>query len=182
MSILETILKAQGGGLLKQISGVLGLPGDQAGSAISKLLPALTSGMKSNVAKPGGLESLLGALKGGGHTKYLDNPDSLTSADGISDGNSILGHLLGSKDASRKVAAEAAESTGIDLGILKKLLPMVATMAMGSLGKAQSSGGALASMLGAGSSAGGGMLTSFLDKDNDGSIVDDLLGMAKKFF
>ena len=26
------------------------------------------------------------------------------------------------------------------------------------------------------------MLTNFIDQDNDGSVVDDLMGMAKKFF
>lgn len=183
MSILETILKSQGGGLVKQVAGQLNLEEGQAGAAIAQLLPALTQGIKNNVTKPSGLESLLGALQGGGHDRYVEQPETLTREETVKDGNSILGHLLGSKDVSRRVAANAAQKTGLDTAVMKKMLPMVAAMAMGSLSK-ESKGGALASLLGGGGrqSAGASLLGQFLDKDNDGSVVDNLLGMAKKFF
>jgi hypothetical protein len=47
------------------------------------------------------------------------------------DGNGILGHILGSKDVSRQVAAQASARTGIGADVLKKMLPLVATLAMG---------------------------------------------------
>ncbi|MEO0574365.1 MAG: DUF937 domain-containing protein [Pseudomonadota bacterium] len=182
MSILETILKSQGGNLVKQLAGNLNLDEGQAGAAVAQLLPALTQGMKKNVAQPNGLESLLGALKGGNHSRYVEDPANLGSAETVQDGNAILGHLFGSKDVSRQVAAQAAKSTGLDVGAMKKMLPMVAAMAMGSLSK-ESKGGALSSLLGGGSqSAGAGLLGSFLDKDNDGVDIGDMLGLAKKFF
>lgn len=180
MSILETILKSQNGNLLKQLASGSGLDEKLTGAAVAKLLPALTGGLKKNSAAPGGLDSLLGALTKGNHKRYIENPAEAVSSLGVSEGNSILGHLLGSKNRSREVAQQAAEQTGIDAGILKKLLPMIATMAMGSLSKQQSSGGVLEKLQKSGGSD-RGMLDSFLDKDNDGSMVDDLLGMAKKF-
>ena len=186
MSLLKTILEANDGGAVKALAQNFGLSNQQAGSAVAKLLPALTQGMKANVSQQGGLDSLLGALNKGSHQRYVDNPNELTQANSIADGNNILGHLLGSKDVSRQVASQAAEQTGIDTGILKKMLPMVAGLAMGSLSKQSGSGGALAGMLGGGgqdSSAAGGLLSGFLDADGDGSMADDLLGMvAKKFF
>lgn len=183
MSILETILKSQGGGLVKQIANQLNLEEGQAGAAIAQMLPALTQGLKNNVAKPSGLEGLLGALQGGNHSRYVEQPETLSSEDTVRDGNSILGHLLGSKDVSRQVASSAAQKTGLDTGILKKMLPMVAAMAMGSLSK-ESKGGALGALLGGGSqqSAGASLLGAFLDRDNDSSAVGNLLGMAKKLF
>ncbi len=183
MSILETILKSQNGDLVKQVAGNLNLDQGQAGAAIAQLLPALTQGIKNNVQQPSGLESLLGAIKGGAHTRYVEQPEKLADADTIKDGNAILGHLLGSKDVSRRVASDAAQKTGIDVGTLKKMLPMVAAMAMGSLSK-ESKGGALAALLGGGGgqSAGASLLSGFLDRDNEGSAVDNLLGMARKFF
>ena len=63
------------------------------------------------------------------HAQYVDQPSQLAQPSSITDGNKILGHLLGSKDSSRQVASEAAASTGIDSGILKKMLPMVASAA-----------------------------------------------------
>jgi len=183
MSLLKAILEANNGGAVKALAQNFGLSNEQTGSAVAKLLPALTAGMKNNVAKQGGLDSLLGALNKGQHAQYVDQPSQLAQPSSITDGNKILGHLLGSKDSSRQVASEAAASTGIDSGILKKMLPMVASLAMGSLSKQSSGGGALAGMLGGGSpdKAAGGLLSSFLDADGDGSMADDILGMAKKF-
>jgi hypothetical protein len=98
----------------------------------------------------------------------------VASPEAIADGNGVLGQIFGSKDASRAVAAQAAEQTGIGSDVLKQMLPMVAAMAMGSLARGQQ----------AGASSGGGimdMLTGLLDQNKDGSAVDDVLGMASKF-
>ncbi len=182
MSLLKTILEAQSGGAVGQLAKQFGLNSGQTNSALAQLIPALAGGLKNNVNQ-GGLGSLLSALNKGNHSQYLDDPNGLSSQGTVNDGNSILGHLLGSKDVSRKVAASAASQTGIDPSILKKMLPIVATMVMGSLGKQSSTGGALASLLGGGQSQGSGaanLLTSFLDADGDGSMVDDLLGKLLK--
>ncbi|MBY0506108.1 MAG: DUF937 domain-containing protein [Bryobacteraceae bacterium] len=179
--LLETIMGAAGGGVLQQVAGQFGLNESQAQSAISALLPALTGGVQQNVSQEGGLESLLGALTGGNHQQYLDDPSTLSGA--TQDGNSILGHLLGSKDVSRQVAAQAAEQTGIGSDVLKQMLPIVASLAMGALAK-QSTSNNLAGMLQGGQSSGVmGMLGSFLDQNKDGSMVDDVLkGVAGKLF
>jgi len=62
-------------------------------------------------------------------------------------------HLIGeltSKDVSRAVAGRAAEKSGVSPDILKKMLPMVAMMAMGGLGKQTrgAQGGGMQQMLG----------------------------------
>ncbi|MEO0578216.1 MAG: DUF937 domain-containing protein, partial [Pseudomonadota bacterium] len=155
MSILETILKANNGDLVKQVAGSLDIKPQDAGAAIAKMLPALTGSMKNNVNASGGLDSLLGALTRGNHARYVDNPAEVVRDTGIADGNAILGHLLGSKQRSREVAAEASRDTGMDVGILKKMLPMIATMAMGSLSKQQSQGGALSDLASQGSNGRG---------------------------
>jgi len=70
------------------------------------------------------LAGLLGALQGGQHEQYLENPQMLGQPQTVNDGNAILGHLFGSKDVSRAVAGRAAEQTGIGSDVLKKLLPL----------------------------------------------------------
>ncbi|MEO0615361.1 MAG: DUF937 domain-containing protein [Pseudomonadota bacterium] len=183
MSILETILNSGNGALVGQVANSLKLDKGKAGAAIAELLPALKGGIRRNVEQPEGLGALMSALQRGHHADYVEKPDLLSRAATITDGNAILGHLLGSKDESRKVAAEAASRTGVDVGTLKKMLPMVAAMAMGSLSKESKGSGALSSLIAGGaSSAGAGLLSSFLDRDEGGSAVDGLLGMARKFF
>ena len=64
--------------------------------------------------------------------------------------------------------------------MLKRLLPLVATMVMGALSK-QSAPARTEARSGAGGDL-FGMLAPMLDADGDGSVADDLLGMAGKFF
>lgn len=182
MNLFETILSAGNGDAVKQLARNFNLDEGQAKGAVGALLPALTRGMKQNAMSPNGLQGLIGALKGGNHQRYLDNPQDLTAPETIAEGNGILGHLLGSKEVSRQVAAQAASQTGVDTDVLKKMLPMVAAMAMGSMSKQTNQGQELAASPGGGGKSAGGLLGKLLDSDGDGSVADDLMGLAKKFF
>jgi hypothetical protein len=179
MNILEAILGAQNGGATREIGQQFGLGDDQVKSALEALVPALAAGFQRNMASQGGLESLLGALGSGRHQRYMEDPQAIASPDAIADGNGILGHVFGSKDVSRQVAARAAAKTGIGEGILKQMLPIVAAMMMGSMSKRASQ----PSMPG---TAPGGdllnMLAPMLDANRDGSVVDDVMGILGRMF
>jgi len=141
--------------------------------------------VKRNMNQTGGLEGLLGALQRGNHSRYVEDPSRLGQADTVTDGNAILSHLLGSKEVSRQVAGHAASNTGIDAGILKQMLPIVATLVMGAMSKqaANSARPGFERDAPAGDvqqSPLGGLLNAFLDTNKDGSIVDDVLGMFFK--
>ena len=175
------LLNQGGGQAVRQLANNFGLDENQTVSAISNLLPALGQGLARNASTQGGLESLMGALSGGQHQRYLEDPSILNQEDSINDGNGILGHIFGSKDVSRQVAQQTSERTGIGIDILKKMLPMVATLAMGALSRQTASA---QNITPGASPAGGlaGMLGQFLDANRDGSIADDVLGMASRFF
>lgn len=176
--ILDMVLNAAGGAAAQQVGQRFGLSSDQTASALQQLVPALMAGVQRNASQEGGMESLLGALTGGNHSQYLDNPDLLGQDSTTSDGNAILGHILGSKDVSRAVASQAADQTGIGADILKQMLPVVATMVMGGLSKTHASAPAAEESTG-GSAA--GLLGSLLDQNRDGSVVDDVAGMLGRF-
>ena len=135
MNLLEMIMSAQNGNSAQQAGANFGLNQNQTQQAIGALLPAISSALKMNTAKPEGLGGLLQALQNGSHSQYLDDPQAMAKAETVTDGNAILGHLFGSKDVSRAVAGHAAQKTGLPVDMLKKMLPLVATMAMGSLSK-----------------------------------------------
>lgn len=210
MNVFETILAAQNDGV-RQMAARFGLNEEQARSAVEALLPMLAGAVNHNARQPGGFEALLGALGDGHHQRYLDDPAALQEPGTMIDGNAILSHLFGDKAVSRQVATRAAERTGIGADILKQMLPLLAAMMMGSLSKKASAdgmfdsqvpggmlggglGGALGGLFG-GSLTGGAaaefarrqngglldMLTPMLDRNRDGSAIDDMLGMAAQF-
>jgi hypothetical protein len=174
MDLLATLMGAAGGGTTAEIARKFGLNPDQVEGVMAKLVPALSAGVQKSAGSADGLSALAGALSSGKHEQYLDNPASLTGADAVADGNGILGHLLGSKDVSRQVAATAASSTGVDADIVKKMLPMIASLVMGGLSK-QTGGGQRLQDDSAGDLLGG------LLGGGDGVGLGDLAGMASKF-
>jgi hypothetical protein len=100
--------------------------------------------------------------------------------DTVTDGNAILGHILESRDVSRAVANNAASATGVGADVLKKMLPVVATLAIGALARqAAASPGRMGQ---AQMSDNIGSLTDFLDVNRDGGIADDVLGFVGKLF
>ncbi len=174
MDLLKSILEAQGGASVDQIAKKLGLDQSAVAGVIGALAPALGSGLAKNTQSSGGLDSLLGALKKGGHQRYLEDPALSVDDNGVAEGNKILGHILGSKDVSRQLASRAAEQTGVSDSLIKKMLPMIATMAMGALSKKSTESPESGSDL-------GGVLGAFLGGGDNNSMVDDLIGMAGKF-
>jgi hypothetical protein len=176
MNILDSLVSAGDSDAVRQLGSQFGLGPQQTQAALGALVPALMAGFQNNASTSTGLESLAAALNGGTHQQYVDNPGALANPATVADGNGILGHLFGSKDVSREVAQRAAGQTGIDAGILKQMLPIVATLVMGAMARqAQTAGPA-----GAGGLA--PMLGPMLDRNRDGSVADDLLGIAGKLF
>ncbi len=176
MNVTNLLTDQQNNAALSQLAAKLGISEEQARQVVSELSPALTRGMQLNAEKEGGLGSILDALASGKHSRYLDQPETLGQPETTDDGNSILGHIFGSKDVSRNVAKHASEQTGLATSLIKKALPIVATMVMASLGKKVFGG----SSAPAPQAQSGGLLTSLLDSDRDGSVIDDVLGMAFK--
>jgi hypothetical protein len=176
MNILESIMNADNGAAVRQLGAQVGLNDAQTASALSALVPFLSAGLRQNAQTPGGLEGLLSALSTGNHQRYIDDPSVLAQAGAVSDGNGILGHILGSKDVSRDVAARTGAETGLDVGVMKRMLPLVATLMMGALSRKAATDGP-SSM---NTAAGGGlleMLGGALDRNGDGSALDDIAGI-----
>jgi hypothetical protein len=187
MNLLDAFLGERNADMVAKLAQSVGIDQNDARNVIGQLLPAVSKGIKSNAASAEGLQGLLNALQTGDHQRYLDHPEALQEEEAQKEGNAILSHIFGGKDVSRNVAAHAAQETGTDAGIVKKLLPLVATAVMAALSRQSSdetaSGGVSARQSGpTGASPMGNWITSFLDADKDGDITDDLLNLAKKFF
>ena len=126
MDLTDMIAQSQGGQGLENLGRQFNLTDEQTRAAVDELAPAIMAGLRRETRSPDGLSGLLAALADGDHGRYLEGDDSGI----VDDGNAILGHVFGSKDVSRGVAAHAADMSGISAGILKQMLPVIAAMAM----------------------------------------------------
>ena len=117
MSLMDMIEQAAGSGALQQIGARVGLDPSQLQNVIGSLAPALGPKLAEHAAT-GGLDNM--------PPEAAPAPGSDEAAE---HGKSILGSILGSKDASRSVAADASADTGISIDKIKAVLPQLASIA-----------------------------------------------------
>ena len=134
-SLFDIFAQAQNGSGMQALAQQFGLSQQQAQAAVEALLPAFSQGLQRNTADPYGLGAFMTAMASGQHAKYFEDATRAFSPQGINEGNGILGHLFGSKDLSRAVAAQAAQATGLSQQVLQQMLPAMASMMMGGLFK-----------------------------------------------
>jgi hypothetical protein len=148
-------------------------------------LPTLIQAMNQNASTPQGAKSLAKALD-----DHKDDPVSNISAYlknvDTQDGAKILGHVLGSKSSGveRKLSAQTGLQPNQVSGVLSQLAPVL----MGLLGQQKAQQGVsvdgLGMLLGGllGNSDMMGMVTSLLDSDKDGDVMDDVSKLLGGFF
>lgn len=188
--IMDMIARMGGADGIAAMAAKVGISPEQVESAVAVLVPAVTGGMAKQAQAGNG--SLVDQLAG----MAAAYTGSAAGDGAVTQGNEILGNIFGSRDVSRAVAAQASAKTGIDVGALKALLPMVATMAASALGNgtgtvaapaAQGGGliGMLGGLLGGGAAPAGGMggaagaLMNMIDTNKDGNPLDEIMGFLK---
>lgn len=187
--LMESIAAQLNGAPLAQISSQLGTDSRATHNAVQAALPLLLGALAKNSAEGDGAQALAGALDRDHDGSILDDLGSFLGAGASSDGAAILGHVLGKREPT--VEAGIGKATGLQSGQIAQLLQMLAPIVLGYLGRQKRRQGMSASVLGEllGTQSTRaqlqnpalGALASLLDKDDDGTIVDDLGGMLGSF-
>lgn len=146
MTLSQSLLNSP---VIPSMARELGVDEQTARTGAAALLPAIVAGLgrsatggaggalgsagagAGGMGGLGGLGSILGGLAGGGGGLL----DSVLGSQPtpVHHGNDILGGIFGNKDVSRSVASEAAATSGLDQGLLKKMLPILVMAAVGYL-------------------------------------------------
>lgn len=174
--ITDLLNSDMGKELVSSISQKTGIDASQASNVVSSGLPALMGAMQNNLSSADGASGLLSALTSGKHDgSILDNLGGFLNGGDFSDGSKILGHVLGGNQDT--MVQGLSSKTGVDSGIISKILPMLAPIVMGYLGKQTKNNGVsntsdLGGLLGGllGGSGGNSILTSVLDQNGDGKL------------
>lgn len=190
MSGLASLLNSDlGRQIIGGISNQTGTSENSTANVLSMALPLLAGAMKKNVSTPQGAQGLLGAINSKHDGSVLDNLSGFfgggVDQSAINDGAGILGHLLGGKQST--VENALSSKSGLDAGTVSQILKIAAPLILGYLGKEtkqnsiSDQGGLntlLGSMLGGQPQENQSLITSLIDSDGDGSVLDDVAGMV----
>ncbi len=187
--LLDLLNSPMGKQLISGVAGQTGQPESQTGDVLSMAMPLILGAMKKNVASPEGAQGLMSALSNQHDGSILDNLGGLFGG-GVdeavtNDGAGILGHLFGGNQ--NNVENALSKKSGLDAGSIATILKIAAPIVMGYVGRqtAQSNvsdangmNGLLGGMLGGQPEQNQSLITTLLDADGDGSILDDVAGMV----
>ncbi len=133
MPIDEVLTDSPAGRAIVEMARRQGGDPEQVRRAIAAIVPELSRHLERNTLSRGGLADFVGALGAPQHGTRLANADLAGNPGASADGNAILQHIVGGKDASRAIAAEAARASGLGESLIKMLLPFIASMLMSAL-------------------------------------------------
>jgi hypothetical protein len=187
--LLDLLSGPMGKQLISGVSGQTGQPEDKTADVLSMAMPLLLGAMKKNTSDPKNAAGLMNALSSKHNGSILDNLGGLfeggVNNDVINDGAGILGHVLGNKQATIENAI--SQKSGVDAGSVAQILKIAAPIVMGFLGRQKAQGNVsdanglsslLGSMLGGQPQQNQSLITSLIDADGDGSVLDDVAGMV----
>ncbi len=185
MNVVDLLQMTKGGRALMDHGQTVGLSkGDMVG-AFGKLVPALATGLERHSQASGhsvgDVVRQLGAAQLAG---AVDADDADALAGFRSQGEQVISALFGSQERAQSLASRVGESIGLDVGPLQALLPLVAGLFIGALGKIDSgsfkpSGGGMMATMAVNMlmSSGGGAagLMKFIDTDSVSDLLAGLL-------
>lgn len=190
-SILDALSARLDERALTQLSTRLGTDEGNTSKAIAAAVPLLLGALAKNASEGDGAERLHKALVRDHDGSALDNPSALAEEARVRDGDAILGKILGDR---RAVAEQGiSRASGLDLSKVGPLLSMLAPLVMAALGRARSERGldpaGLGRVLGEerndlAARAPGvlGVVGRLLDRNQDGSVLDDVSGLLGGMF
>ncbi len=181
-SILGSVI---GNSTHDQISEATGASSNDVSKVIAAGLPVILGQLGNNAQTASGATALDQAVAG----HATDSHDTVFGQGAQNaDGMSILGHIFGSNDT--KAANQISKKTGVDAQTVIQILSFVAPLVLAYLGKKKldqnMSSGDLADSLSKQTTQSGSPLTqiatSILDKNHDGSVLDEVLGGLSSLF
>lgn len=187
--LLDLLNSPMGKQLISGVAGQTGQSENKTGDVLSMAMPLILGAMKKNVATPQGAQGLMSALSSKHDGGILDNLGGLFGG-GVdeavtNDGAGILGHLFGGGQGN--VENALSQKSGMDSGSIASILKIAAPIVMGFIGKqtkqnnvqdASGMNNLLGGLLGGQPEQNQSLITTLLDADGDGSILDDVAGMV----
>ncbi len=163
-TFMEDFMRSLGPEVTDQLSANLGIEKNAAQQILPQIAPMILGGLRRQKDNYGGEARVDHILNKYGSADVLDNMgDFFSSQVQNQNADPRLGGLLG--DSGVQASNMLSKKFNLDGGTAMKIIPMLAPIILGFLSKTRDQGG-----------AGSAGIASILDRDGDGSILDDVAG------
>ncbi len=201
INLMDLVKSQLSGGVMDVLTSQLGngISKEQTSGAAENIMEVLLGGIARNAQSPDGANALNNALEKDHDGGILDNLQDILGGNNVQpqykramNGAGILKHILGDKQSG--IIDAISKNNGLNTNQTGNLMMKLAPLLLGVLGQQKRQNGLNAAGImdllnGArqqqqqrtSGSPLGGMLKNFIDKDGDGSIIDDVTGMLGRF-
>lgn len=185
MNILGTFFSGENEKILNSLMEKYAISSDQLQGITTTLLPKITETFQSSLMDPEVSGRIMGALSSIDLSSIQNDPKQLFEGNMQSMGKKLFDTIMGGEAAAGQMISELGKQFNIQQSSLASFLSSFMPAIFGVLSQDKGLSSLVTTLMGSqGASEGGfaGLAKAFLDKDGDGSIADDLLAQAKKFF
>ncbi len=195
MNLIELLQDKMSPDVLAQLANQIGAQDTrQVEAASTGIFSTLLAAMNKNANSQMGLNSLVSALDRDHDGSILNDlagfftGNAPTANAATSNGGGILGHILGGLQPN--VVDMIGRMSGLDKSKVSQLAAMLAPMVLGMLGKRRQESGINVAGVGdflkksvqTPNQPQMGLLAKFLDRNGDGSVIDDIARMGMQAF
>ena len=177
------------GDTVKSMAQKFGVGEDVVQKVVAMGLPMIVGGLNKNVANEKGAESLNNALDqhDGSLLNNLTTAFSSNASNIMQDGMKILGHVLGS--TQQPAQNQISKGVGVSTEVVGSILSMAAPLVLEFLGQKKKEQGldvkGIVNIVQTTAQQAPpkemSLIEKFLDRNGDGSIVDDVMDIGSKF-
>ena len=164
-NFLDDFMYSMGPDVSEQLSETLGIERNTAQQIIPQIAPLILGGLKRQKDDFGGIDRVDHILNKYGDDSVLEDLSGNFAAKAHDDSvDASLGGLLG--DSGFQASNMLSKQFNLDGNIAAKIIPMLAPIVLGFLTRQRKQ-----------SSVGSTGIADLLDRDGDGSILDDVAGL-----
>ena len=141
MNLFDIMQSAQNGRAVPNLAQQYGLNMQQMQAALDALLPAFSMGLQRQTQDPFAFGALAQMMTASPYARFFEAAGRGIPSGAQSAGNDVLSQIFGSPEVSQAIATQAAATSGVNLAIMKQMLPVIAAMLMGGLSRTSSNEG-----------------------------------------
>jgi hypothetical protein len=135
MTLLETIRSAHGGEAARSLGRHFGLSESEIDQAIRALVPRFGHALRRLAESRTGAPVVHELMAEETYARYLEEPDAVERPQAQADGDRVLDEILDGEHQRQEIARTAAGASGLPEETIARLMPQVAALTMGALGR-----------------------------------------------